>query len=126
MLESILRVLVPSWRFFDRTGTRFILRIRNRNNDWQVAVPRWKATWYSFIFNPQGNLQLAFLSALERFVGEGQEAKSASEFEASKTFALVRNIAKRGQTAEFQFQILARTGATAEEEVYTSAWMANP
>ncbi|NDD93292.1 hypothetical protein EBZ37_14580 [bacterium] len=95
----LLRVLFPSWRFFESIGvvSKLYVRVVDGEGGYQNWVPALKAprvSWPNLFFNPRGNLYFAKQSAVEHLVSEiedGQE--SGSPIENSLAYALVREIA---------------------------------
>jgi hypothetical protein len=63
------RVLLPSWRFFDRAVASPQLYIAEAGGAWQpfAAPPR---RWFNWAFAPAANLALAYRSVIEQLVAE--------------------------------------------------------
>jgi hypothetical protein len=95
---SLIRILFPSWNFFNRFGfttrlyfrTNYLLELspQLQPNDleskvkfgpWMPAIANPKRGWSSFFLNPDGNACLAVYSILERFVIEINESKPGSD-----------------------------------------------
>ena len=77
-----LRAFFPSWRFFDDLGDAPILWVRidlgdTQQNDgfgqWQPCLATAKRNWFTWLWNPQGNLRLAYDSLLMHLLTDIQE-----------------------------------------------------
>ncbi len=115
---SALRVLFPSWRFFEEVGSTLSLEYRFQAADsglseWTEALTRPATRWHSFLFNPDGNLFLAEQSLLQRLeeeIGASDPAHSEA-LEQTTSFQLVKRLVhfqlrERGTAFNrFQFRI---------------------
>lgn len=99
--NGVLRLLFPSWKFFDRPGHLIRLDYRLQHADsaitsnWQPVLQSQKRTWTCLFLNPQGNLHLACQSLVEQLVTQIQntpENQLDSIFE-STSYQLVKNLA---------------------------------
>jgi hypothetical protein len=100
---SWLRVLMPSWRFFDAVAAPLALWVESDGGWREVVFPH----QYGLLCNPRGNLSLLLYSTLERLLVELAEAPSDPEQLTS--YLLVRNLAAREAVGEYRFEI--RDGA---------------
>jgi hypothetical protein len=107
-LHTLLRLLFPSWAFFDTAGAPPVLEVRthsandrssNQSRDsWQPVVqPPVRRPWH-VLFNPGGTQALAEQTVVERWHSEIEE-----EAETDVTRALVEGlvaayVAERGPT----------------------------
>lgn len=109
---NFLKILIPSWRFFDQPGTRFILEIRVKASakapwgEWEKAfltIPSRK--WFHLFLNPSGNLYLARVSAVDRLALEAQETKAAEHelLEKSASYQIVKSLATQSLEREKHF-----------------------
>jgi hypothetical protein len=116
----ILRVLIPSWRFFDEAGTVPTLwyRLTSDGNTWgdwlPCPGPTPKRSWMQLILNPTQSYRLACHSLVARFA---DDLESGSDSAVSRELIenLVASQAPR-ETSEFQFKLLH-----ADDEIYASA-----
>ena len=74
-LVTMLRVLVPSWRFFDAIGdaTELVARIAEPNGDfgpWRPIIAHRARSWTHLVWNPDGNVALAQHGLVERLDAE--------------------------------------------------------
>ena len=65
-----LKILIPSWRFFNETGAIPRLYVRTfqsgqLENSWVPVLKAPRRRWYSFFVNPEGGLYHAVCNALE-------------------------------------------------------------
>jgi hypothetical protein len=75
---SHLRVLLPSWRFFDGLGTAPELLMRvgpsvSSFGPWQFVITVPPRRWRTLVWNPEGQLALASHALLERLQHELEE-----------------------------------------------------
>jgi len=93
----LLRVLCPSWRFFENIGVNSRLEVRWREaggswTEWRDALVAPQRSWTALFHNPFGNLHFAKQSAVEHLVSEA-ELRSNGIAE-SVPYAIVRRIAE--------------------------------
>lgn len=130
LLSWLIRIFIPSWRFFGAAGTPLRLEYRRRLEggaaaEWQRAIHPPANEFSRIVFNPKGNLYLASISIVERFISEIQ-----SRHEAPALHSLVENIVRRTarenslrpNALQFRISALSRFGQW--DEVYTSGWFA--
>ncbi|MEN9723394.1 MAG: hypothetical protein RJB38_1380 [Pseudomonadota bacterium] len=110
-----LRVLFPSWRFFESLGTTARLEIRTRHEDlgwgaWRPAIKIPERGWLSWVLNPAGNRAFAEQSAVEHLVSEVESHELVPEaLLQSVTYQVVQRIAQEAAGREWvQFRILLR------------------
>ncbi|MBU6374529.1 MAG: hypothetical protein KGQ59_00895 [Bdellovibrionales bacterium] len=96
----LVRVLFPSWRFFESIGVVARLYVREVDGErgyqnWTPALKAPPLSWSNLFFNPHGNLYFAQQSAVEHLVSEIEESEEGgSLIEHSPAFALVHSIAR--------------------------------
>lgn len=78
VLPTLLRLLFPSWAFFDRAGDPPVLEMRVLASDtppegWQPVVQAPPRRWWHLLFNPHGTLALAEQTLVERWHAELEE-----------------------------------------------------
>lgn len=73
LAKFVLQAITPSWKFFEEVGHIPHLSIRI-GDDWMEWQPQYKRGFGEFFINPQGNVELAKVTLLERFVEAIQEA----------------------------------------------------
>lgn len=124
-LVSLVRVLVPSWRFFDDLQVTPTLLVRVARDgetfgEWAPVLAPPRRSLIHLVWNPAGNLLLAQQSLLERLlmdVGEWDE-RGADGPESLVSYQLVLNLVQatlaadgvRGGTC--QFKLVESTGET--------------
>ncbi|MFN8573968.1 MAG: hypothetical protein U0132_18060 [Gemmatimonadaceae bacterium] len=132
---ALLRVLVPSWRFFDAVGSSPLLLARTGPTPdtlgaWQIVIqPPPRAFWH-LVWNPQGNLSLAYHTAVERLASEVDLAPTARDLTNSVSYQLVLNLvettlrstagAQREHAVQFKLVERGIDGAAAEIAVMIS------
>jgi hypothetical protein len=85
------RILVPSWRFFDRIGIHPQLFVRFKD-DWILASSRPSLRWYSLFFNPAYNYYHACNNLLERLILE--LAENSENIETLVSYQIVKTLAR--------------------------------
>jgi hypothetical protein len=130
-LVALVRVLFPSWRFFDDVQASPILLVRllggdGRPGEWRsILTPKPRAWPRDLFWNPVGNLQLAEHVLLERLLGEVAEWDAAGDaaVDALVSYELVANLVRAklasmpgGRTAtHFQFKLVEAPEAPSAE-----------
>ena len=132
-LVGFVRVLFPSWRFFDDVQATPALLVRVIEGDgppagWQPILSPPTRSWPRALFwNPAGNLQLAEHGLLERLMGDVAEWDAASDAgpESLVSYELVVNLvrtklasrpASRSAT-HFQFKLVEAPNAPGDAYV---------
>jgi hypothetical protein len=137
----LVRVLVPSWRFFEAEDARYLLEARcHRDGEapsaFAPAIPSAARTRWSWLFAPEHNLRLFCHDLVERFVLELAERSPLPESEIGElaSFARVRDVAawflrerRAGEHAEqgvqrFQLRLLAVRADDSSEELFVSPY----
>lgn len=122
-LVSLLRVLVPSWRFFDDLQVTPTLLVRVARDggafgEWRAVLSPPRRSIVHLVWNPAGNLLLAQQSLLERLlmdVGEWDE-RGAAGLETLVSYELVLNLVRATlaadgvQHATCQFKLVESAG----------------
>lgn len=124
----LLRVLVPSWRFFEAEDARFLLEARvispgEAPSAFKPAVPAVARGVWSCVFAPEHNLRLFCHDAIERFVQELGErgALRVEEVETLASYARVRELVRcllrdeRAAGSDASFQLRLSTSSEADE-----------
>ncbi|HMN68398.1 MAG TPA: hypothetical protein PKC28_07650 [Bdellovibrionales bacterium] len=117
---NALRILIPSWRFFDDLGAVPRLEIREDGGEWRAFAYRAPAfSWSQLFFNPTGNLNHAIGNLLNRLMLEDEPGHTP-------TYALVEALARESlgrDTSRFQFRLMVTrfvNGEMREDERLTS------
>lgn len=120
---QLLRVALPSWRFFEdiELGPRLWVRVRSDEaswGEWQLAIVPPQRTALALLLNADGNQALAQQSVVEQLWSEldGMEVASAPQL---VSYQLVQHIAEAraralGASAMSRFQFLLGEPAEAE------------
>ncbi len=121
-----LRVLLPSWRFFDRAVRSPRLWLRRDDGPWQ-EVPAPVITPWRWAFAPASNLALAEQSAVEHLVAHIEELEAADDDIADDAPAIIGSIPYRlveaiahehaRGAARYQWKIVAPDGDAAVDFV---------
>jgi hypothetical protein len=124
-----LRVLFPSWRFFDRLGQVPRLEFRagadpDALGPWQPALPPLPRSSWHVLYNPAGNYFLAEQSLVERLLLEIEaEPRGGGPREAEVTelisFRLVERLIRRRVTRpdeHYQFRVLLSDAGAAPRD----------
>jgi len=93
-----LRVLVPSWRFFDRADAPPTLWLAHGGGPWQLVEPPRRGL-LGWAFSPASNLALAYQATVDRLVAEVSELDPATPDDAPaitslRSYAIVSAIAR--------------------------------
>jgi hypothetical protein len=125
-----LRVLFPSWRFFDALGDVPVLSVRwgpapDQLGRWHAVALRPRRHLAMLVFNPAGNLALAHAALLQALVDvidatdDAAGHDTAAQVERSTPYALTARLAREhvrrlaGELAATHFQFkLGLRGAT--------------
>lgn len=94
---NFLRIFVPSWRFFDRLRRVPEVFFRGKSLDseskkWQPLLVKPKRKFYNILFNPTGNLYLAYMSLIEKVLDDSQS--QSKKFEDTVSFKLLKNLVR--------------------------------
>ncbi len=127
----LLRVLFPSWRFFETIGVVPRLEVRTRGPDgewqaWQRALRPPRRDWSTVVFNPAGNLHFARQSAVEHLVSEAEAHEGPPEWlTSSSSYRIVQTLAKEAASGSewFQFKIVQVDTDGTQEDFLVSAEM---
>lgn len=123
---NLWRLLIPSWRFFDRAGDTAILYVRKdgkkpNENQWQPVLHPPSRTLANLFLNPQGNLYLAAQGMVTRLAEEiSQNQSSPQDIEQWDSFLLVKNLVIHHldqTTSSYQFKI--EISPAAGEDAYS-------
>ena len=68
-MMSLVRVFIPSWRFFDRVGARPRVYV-GAGSSWRPLFTPPPRRWWRLLFNPAGNLHHANQNLVERLLSE--------------------------------------------------------
>ena len=112
---ALLRVLVPSWRFFDAIAQPPDLLARvagpdGRFGPWRPLLQPPRRAWWNLVWHPQGNLSLACRSLLDRLADDLDAPGAADRPEALVSYALVLDLVRwslpdRGDATLVQFKL---------------------
>ncbi|MET0287582.1 MAG: hypothetical protein ABW352_24050 [Polyangiales bacterium] len=113
---SWLRILLPSWRFFDSVSAPLALWVESDGRWREVVFPH----QYGLFCNPRGNLSLLLYSTLERLLVELSEDPVNPEQLTS--YLLVQNLAARDAGAHaYRFEIRDAEHVLLRSPLYTQA-----
>lgn len=115
----LLRLLFPSWAFFDAVHEIPCLEIRRRTAHdadamWEPALVAPPRRWYSILWNARGNAHLAMQGIVDRFAVELEHGQDDEI-----TRALVHGLARRAaaqrvsdaDTTSWEWRVVAVQGA---------------
>lgn len=131
-MRRLLRVLFPSWRFFDSLSVVPVLsyRLRGANHPgdaWHAVLSSHRRTAGEWFWNPTGNWLLACHGAVERLVDDVNElpVDGLATLRESVSYRVVEGLVRQASCdplAEFQFKISSGT-----HDILVSEWHAgNP
>jgi hypothetical protein len=108
-----LRVLLPSWRFFDSVAAPLALWVESAGAWHEVSLPH----QHGLFCNPRGNLSLLLYSTLERLLVE--LAEEPVNPEQLTSYLLVQNLAARHVGGgPYRFEIRDREQALLRSPTY--------
>lgn len=126
----LVRVIFPSWNFFDQLGYSFKLYFRTQpNQHWEYVDLSCQMKPVSFFFNPKANYLLAQVSVIEHFAQEVQSLK-ADQIQNSTLYKMIRSMVLdylQHQKIDFnkaQFKI-ETVDQNQPIEIYASDWILN-
>ena len=121
---QLMRVIIPSWRFFDQPDEPLRLEWRaNTESGWTPLLTPRRRPFFSIIFNPNGNVSFAAHALLEQLISDLSDSDSnGNEIAIQVSSALVQNLVRqqlteRGALGSTPFQFRVRAAA---EVLYTS------
>ena len=110
---QLLRAFLPSWKFFEDLGEVPVLYFRIKSagqwTEWKKWIDPIERKWWQLIFNPQGNLNLAYGSLVQELCDEIHKSKDIEQLENSKPFQDLKNLLLERSLgmSEVQFKIVA-------------------
>ncbi|MEP7380176.1 MAG: hypothetical protein ABI910_00745 [Gemmatimonadota bacterium] len=120
-LLEIVRVLFPSWRFFDDVQTSPALLVRvapggEAFGAWRMLLVPTHRSWTTIVWNPAGNLRLAEHALLDRLLADVAEWEDTTVPgpESFVSYELVLNLVRGtlsadgavGDASRFQFKLV--------------------
>ena len=112
---QLLRMLLPSWRFFEELGDVPRLEFREGSDDslgpWQPVIVPLRRSMRRLVYNPDGNLALACESLLQQLIGDVADlAQPTSDVVAGLvSYRLTRNLVEQRiakDASAYQFQVV--------------------
>ncbi|MFP5519165.1 MAG: hypothetical protein ACLGGX_04635 [Bdellovibrionia bacterium] len=121
-----LRVLFPTWRFFEKQGHTFQVWLQLKNQtSWTPLIPKNRHSIKYLFFNPYGNFQHAIRSCAEQFIIEISK-NTSQNIENNPRYLTLRNFCALTSNASgpWRFKITAHSpqNPTDQEDVFISAW----
>lgn len=129
---AALRVLLPTWRFFDEITPSLALQARVAHDaadfgGWRQIMPEPNSAprpLRALLFDPEGNLRLAYHGLLERLQSDLSELPDDDGDAAQRlvSYALVLNLVRHALAAaappkaRFQFRLTAGAQAAGAED----------
>ncbi len=122
-LHALLRLLFPSWAFFDTAGAAPVLEVRahaatdplltSSPHGWQPVVRPLKRRLWHVLFNPGGTLTLAEQTIVERWHSEIEEEVESDVTRAMVERLVAAHVAALGAARrDVQWQYRLRVGDT--------------
>ena len=98
---ALLRVLLPSWRFFDAIASMPRVLVRSGPapdslGEWRQLLAPPQRSWANLVWHPAGNLSLAQHSLLERLLTDIAELADGAEPADTVSYQLARNLVRAG------------------------------
>lgn len=113
---SLLRLFIPSWRFFDQIGTipKLYYRVKSASDytPWVLCLEKPAGrNFFNFLLNANGNFYLTCLGLIDRLVSEEHNSEIQSTVSYKLVENLVRNkvISENSNAKSFQFKIQVKT-----------------
>jgi len=110
-LLTFFKPLFPSWKFFDEsTDTPVLLYKYVEESEWKIAMPVPARRWFNFLWNPSGNLYLAYHSHMQQLMGDLThfDDNKLHEFHEHISYQITENFLKqKNLTRPFHFKISA-------------------
>lgn len=119
---NVLKLIIPSWRFFDKAG--YIAKLEYRTKSAQSDCSEW-IVWptkpilniWSLFINARGNLYLAQQALIEQLLEDArslQKNKTNNSLENTTSYKLILNalraeIGKDSKDTFFQFKVSLKT-----------------
>lgn len=109
---TLIRVLIPTWRFFDRLGRvpELLYRVKagGELSSWESVLQKPKIGFWNLFLNPECNLYFAYQSLIDRLLDDSQT--QGDSFESQVSFELVKNLVhekvkKHPGATHFEFKV---------------------
>lgn len=105
MIKILLKIFVPSWRFFDDLGHVPIVFVRrSESEDWSELFQKPKFRWWHLFFNAQTNLVLFQNQLLTELMILTQRYRDGS-IAGTLEFRLVEEMTKACVQRPYQFKV---------------------
>lgn len=106
---SVWRILIPTWRFFDRIGSEPNLWVRV-DDRWIELLTAPKVNLFTLLFNAKGNLHHAHINLLERLIDElNASSSNGLTVHDLVSYRLVADIVRaRAARLPVEFKVTAR------------------
>lgn len=102
-MNAAWRILIPSFRFYDRVGPTLALWREGSDGNWHLVTPAPRRRWFQLFFHPRGNEFLATQNLLERLLIEAGADQTQTTNLVS--YQIVRELS--GATKNQRFKITA-------------------
>lgn len=123
----LIRVIFPTWNFFDQVGDAVELRFKLSEQmtwqtyNWERALKPW-----SLFSNASHNLRLAHYNVLEHFVSDLQtfdkDVETLTTYKLLRSFLVLDLLQRWPDTLKIQFQIrILQNGQ--KSELFSSPWI---
>lgn len=121
---NILRVLIPTWRFFDETGSVANLYCKTKTT-WVLVLKKPSRGLLNLFFNPEGNLYLAQQSLVENLMHDISLLPDSTDPELitqKVSYQLVNQLVKAQLPVgtKYQFKITVQTTQEKPYDAITS------
>ncbi len=111
---GFIRVLIPTWRFFDRLGRvpelLFRVKFGGKFGPWLPVLEKPTRKFYHLFLNPEGNLHLAYNTLVDRVLDDSQN--KSIDFENQISFQQIKNLVHQKaltsatkETTHFEFKV---------------------
>ncbi len=132
---QLLRIALPSWRFFEALGDVPVLRYRSGHDEaslgeWQPALQPLPRSLRRLVLNADGNLALACESLLQQLLADLSELdeSQANALEEAVSYRLTRNLVETrvrsdgGRYYQFKLEVGAAGEAMAQEALVSPVY----
>jgi len=125
-MNALLRVLIPSWRFFDDVGhvSKLFYQVDTAQK-WQPCFQPQARHWYQLFLNPHTNLRLALNSLVDRLMSEISAINpqaNKDQLPQSVSYQLVENLVRHQvrsllpKAQSFRFKIVISAPGTLDAD----------
>ena len=107
---QLLKLFLPTWKFFDHVGLVPVLYFRfgeneNQLGEWQRVIDVPERKWTNLFLNPKGNWVSHQQTALHQLLNDNLKL-DVNELEKSKSFQFIKSLVEQKLKSDAKKQIL--------------------